>query len=507
MGSMNRSGSGSRMKTLTAFGRGALLCVLLAATVRADFESDHARLKGELVTRLEALAVWCDEAGLPADGKRLYEHLLALAPDHVAAHEALGYRLKKDGSWAEPSTKKRSRRAETVAEASAGLRAELKQRRREAIAPYRDAALALLDAEPSAPADALDRVQGIVLAIDADDAEVHHQRGEQRYGNAWVLAETARAYDRRPELRVIIADSVRRAGSPDVLTKGDARDAESAGLGLPGLDLQWSANARTHDVQVFGTGLLEESLRAAQAAHAAGDVFRHVFEAGTRHPPGFTVYLLTRQAELAPFLDALPDLSADERAFLAQLVGSGIPLTANTAQWAGSIARRLDGTVRHTLGIFLLSEFRITTDTAWAWEGIGLYLTRELVGTRLTWYIAGADEDTELARLRADLLVQEANWMNAAWQLLRGSRAPDLGDVMRQDTGAMGVDGMLASYALCAYLLEGRPRELIELLFRAGRGEDPETAVPEALGLSLEELSERLERWLSERRRPEYYRS
>jgi hypothetical protein len=439
---------------------------------------------------MEAFALWCEESQLLAERNRTFELLIELVPDHETARTSLGYRAQRDGTWKAPGRTKPMKDNE---EALAQLAAELVERRRAVVQPYRDAALAM-SAEDEA--DARERALELVLRIDPDDPEIHQLRGEERYGNAWVLAETARAYDRRPELRRIIADSIRRSGAPDVLSSNE----DESRLGV-----EWTANARTPDVQVFGTGMLEESLRAAQAAQAAGDVFRRVFEADTRYTRDFTVYLLSQSADREPFIDALPEVTPDERAFLKQLVGSGIPHTANTAQWAPSIARRLDGTVRHTLGMFLLAEFDITTNAAWAWEGVGLYLTRELVGTRLTWYIAGSDEDTELARLRADLLVQEANWMNAAWKLLRGPRAPDLGEVMRQDTGAMGIDGMLASYALCAYLLESRPRELIELLFRAGRNEDPADAVRQALDMSLDELRERLERWLSERRRPEYY--
>lgn len=476
-----------------------MLVALVAPSTRADLAAEHAALEAELVQRLEALAQWCEESDLLVQRNEVYEQLLVLAPDHHDAHEALGHREQKDGSWVVPSRVKRVYDDERALEA---LAPELRERRREAIGAYRDAALALVDGngvdDPAARAALLQQVEATVLGIDPDDPEVRERRGEARYGNAWVLAETARAYERRPALRRYVADAVRRAGARDTLTK--VEPATQHGI-------EWSANARTPVVQVYGTGMLEESLRAAQATHATVDVFRRVFGGQTTLPPDLTVYLLAQPDEVGPFLDGLPDLTDDERAFLARLVGTGIPRTANTAQWADSIARRLDGVVRHMLGQLFLAEFRLTTDNAWAWEGFGLYLTRELVGSRLTWYIGGADESTELAKLRADLLVQEANWINAAYQLLKGPEAPALGDVLTQDAGAMGVDGMLAAYALCAYLLEGRPEELSELLFRIGRDQDPATAVGEALGLSLDELRERLVRWLSERRHPEYYRS
>jgi hypothetical protein len=107
--------------------------------------------------------------------------------------------------------------------------------------------------------------------------------------------------------------------------------------------------------------------------------------------------------------------------------------------------------------------------------------------------------------LRGKLLDVNGNWIDAAWKLLRAPDAPDYAAVMSADAATLGMEGMLASYALSAYLLEGRPDALPELLFRCGRGEAPEASVPGALGLALDELRPRIVRWLSERRRPEVY--
>lgn len=469
----------------------ALVLWALCAPLRADFESDHQALRDELATQVESFARWCEEEDLLVQRNKAYSALLELDPEHVKAHEALGHRHQKDGSWVIPS---RVKRVYDNEKKLGELAAELLERRRAAVRDYRDAAFALLDADPELAAAHGADVYAVVLAIDEDDAEVRARRGEARYGNAWVLAETARAYEHRPQIRRIVAEAVRRAGARETLEQLDATDG-------------WRSHARTPEVEVFGSVEMEEALRAAQAAHATGDVYRRLFQSRHHLPADMTVYLLGDRAELVPFLERVPNLTDEEREFLAQLVGSGIPRTANTAQWSESRARRLDGVVRHTIGQYMVADLGLTTNHAWAWEGIGLYLTRELVGSRLTWYIGGTDENTELANLRADLLVQESNWMNAAWTLLKGDRAPRMGEVLRQNAGEMGVDGMLASYAFCAYLIEGRPDELPEVLIRTGRGEEPEQVVREALGMTMDELQVRVERWLSERRRPEYYGS
>ena len=59
---------------------------------------------------------------------------------------------------------------------------------------------------------------------------------------------------------------------------------------------------------------------------------------------------------------------------------------------------------------------------------------------------------------------------------------------------------MLVAYALAAYLIEGRPQEVPDLLARLGAGADPASAFKAALGLSLPDVQDRLTRWLQERR-------
>jgi hypothetical protein len=329
----------------------ALAALALAASARADFAAEHAALEQELVASLVEHAAWCEEADLDAERRRVLEQVLAVDPQHVGAHEALGHKQQKDGTWKPPG---REKKVEDDPEALD----ELRSRRIQTVAPYRDGLLALLEREDVADEER-EELLARVLELSPDDPEVHALRGEVRLGDAWVLAETARAYDRRPEIRRIVGTAIRAAGLPGTLERGEP--VERFGI-------EWLASARTPDVQVLGLVAEVEALRAAQAAHATGTVFRELFGSARRHYENFTLYLLDGRDELDAFLAGVPDLSDEERAGLARLVGSGIPRTADGAFWSDDARRRLDAAIRHTLGGFLRDEYGITTQQAWAWD-------------------------------------------------------------------------------------------------------------------------------------------
>lgn len=88
---------------LLALGIGLVPATGLPAQGKQD-----AALKKELRTKETAakqdpdklcdVAAWAVEKGLAADGKRLYEAVVKLSPDHARAHAALGH-VQVDGAW------------------------------------------------------------------------------------------------------------------------------------------------------------------------------------------------------------------------------------------------------------------------------------------------------------------------------------------------------------------------------------------------------------------------
>lgn len=466
-----------------------------------------ARLDALFVEDLWAFARWCDERHLYAERERVLGRLLELAPEHAAAREMLGHKQVK-GAWKAPERKR-------AYEDAAFDPAELAARRSEAVRRWRDGRIALVREAGAALSRArVDELLRPALAIAPDDPEVHELLGEQRFGRAWLLAESVRAYEHRPEIRALVARALEQAADPGALVVEEP--GERFGFEFP-------VRVRTPDVLVLSTGTREEALTMAQAAQACGTIVHRLLRCQTPFPEELTLYVLADPAEKEPFLAALPELSEEERAFLATLDSSGIPRSADGAFWYPDLDRRLDAAVRHVLAGFLRDGFHLWTTQAWAWEGLGLYLTREIAGTRLTWYVTPEPEDEPRTRAkaptparaigkgrgavptRAELLGAQASWIDPAWRLLKGEDPPALGAVLSADASTMGIDQLLCAYALCTYLLEGRPDELPELLTRAGLGQAPEQIVRESLGLSLEELHARLVRFLSERREPAWW--
>ncbi len=458
-----------------------------ADAASGSFAEDRAAAVAALVADLEELADWCNSEKLFLERDRVYELVLEFEPDHAGARKVLKYRRDRDGQWERSDSYR-----EPVNRGKTDL-AEVAARRREVGARFSEAIHGLLSEHRDDVARTdVEAAHADVLRVDPDDPATRAARGEVLDGEAWVLVETARGRTRRVELRTLVQDALNGAPEPKSAPVSPAERA---------LGVEWSHVVETEDVRALTTGERVEVVRVAQVNHAAGEVFRGVFGAETQLYDDYTIYLLVHGGEKEAFLERHPAVAPEQRESLMALVGSGIPGTANVAQWQDDPAARLDGIVRHTLGGLLRDEYGISIQHGWVWEGVGIYLTWRMLGTRLTWYVQPDDYQLDDGMsLRPLLHVPGSNWTNEAYKLLRSKRRPDLREVLGRTVTELRVQDMLVAYALAAYLLEGRPDEAPELLRRVGEGQEPDVAVREALGLSLDDLPDRLVRWLSERR-------
>ena len=186
---------------------------------------------------------------------------------------------------------------------------------------------------------------------------------------------------------------------------------------------------------------------------------------------------------------------------MKRTIGGGIAGTWKVALFEPDPARLLDCGVRHSIAHLLFRAFNLNTDKAWIFEGFGLYLTRETCGTRLTWFSSGSGSANEGKNsVRGKLMAKDANWMNAALQVLAKENPPDLGKVLQADLAKLSVDEVLVSYALAAYLIEGRSSSVPAVLKSVGEGTASAEALQSALGMSVPELQARLTQWLKERK-------
>lgn len=460
-----------------------------------DFEAERAGAARELLTGLTEYAEWCSDKKLWVERNRALEAVLALDPANLAAKRGLGWVQVADGVWEPAKDRKPPKNYDP------GALKEAPERYAAAVRPWRERLMALVE-QHAATLTPFQResVYAELLSVDPDDAYARGARGEVKGPRGWVLEKTLVAKARRAEVRALVQGALAAVPAP-VDVEPEAQDLN--------YQVPWRASVGTDRVRVFTTGERAEALRAVQVLHASRDVFDGLLGVHVDLGEVLRVYLLCDPASKAAFLEHIPDLSAERRAFYAQLEGTGIG-PANAAWWAPSPERRLDGIVRHVLGASLTAEFGLTVDTAWAWEGLGLYLTRELVGTRLTWYVRQTETGGTVAArgVQVDwtkkLQTPGTNWMNEGYRLLRARETLGLGAVLTRPLNKLTPEDLFVAYVVGAYLIEAEAAELPNLLRTLGGKHRPAQAGPAAiqgaLGLGLEAFHGRLTRWLKERR-------
>lgn len=476
----------------------ALACVAIVGVARAEepepfvpteatFEAELEAASAGMVEELRAYAAWCREWKLFLDRERALENLLVFAPDDRETHLFLRHRLQKDGSWLVPEKRKPAKNAnDRKLEESAELRAAFTDefcRRVFGAVEHFD------DVTPERRAE----VHEIVLALDPEHAGVRELRGEKLLDGEWVLAETLRAKSRRAEIKGIVKQSFAEVGPLMDLTYHMREEK---------IGVDWKATARTQNVRVLSTGSADEAERIARATQATIGTFRKVMGVANRPFPVMTVYLLTKTDQRDLFISNWPTWGPTRLDDMRKLAGSGLLKSLDVARWDESEEHRLDGTVRHTIGMLLQRDFGITVEVPWAWEGIGLFLTRELVGTRMTWYGVGVASPAAAHQdFIRKVMDNEVNWINAGFVRLQGADGPRLVDVLGKPLPDLDIYDFLVAYVFGAYLMEGRPDDLPRLMAAVGRQRKPhEEALPAVLGIQLADMEAHLIRWLEERR-------
>ena len=475
---------------------GALALALPAARARAaagapvqadettPAEAYRARA-AELVLELKDFAEWCGSAKLFAERDVVYEIVLVFDPEDEDAHRGLKHSQRRDGSWEPPADKMASRNY------SPAQLKSCERKRREIAEAFRDDVLALFRAADAVPAELFEEACAAMLRLDPNDAVLHELRGEVADPEAegtWILAETERGRAERKAIKLATAAALRDAPAAQTI---EPLEHESA------LGIDWQALLGAGDLRVLATSGRAEAAKAASRCAAMPLLFRAILGGETLLAPGTTIYLIASAADRDRFIAGYPGLSDEDRAFFATISGSGLP-PAHYADWDEQEARRLDGAVRHALGALLQSRYGLFIDTGWAWEGLGLYLTRQLTGTRLTWYVDTSDPEAQ--ELRSKLGYADVNWMNEALQLLLAKQAAPFAEILARSVDEMEVSDVLVAYAFSAYLLEGWPEHADRVLQGIGAGRPAPEVFGDVLGLDLASLEARFVRWLGERR-------
>lgn len=473
----------------------AILAALLALAATAgavsaqsdapgDFATEHKAAQADLVKGMLQLATWCNDKELFLERDRLYRAVLDVDTSNADARKGLRYSRKSDGSWQEPAPREaKNRNAKALAE-------ELPAKRAAVAEPFEKRMLAAFTAyavdEPTKRS-----VYHQILDADPEDAYVHTTMGEARLDDKWVLGETVTAKQRRADIA-----SMAKAALDDV---GELKDATLTDVER-GLAIKWSQARMTKSVRVIGTVPLEEVEKVARNCEAAGRFFRAVMGADTLHRDGFTVYDMVSPKEGQTFADTLPGVDPEFRKSLKASVGALVAGLPVVAAWDKEAARRVDGASRQTFGDFLSRGYNTTLDAGWAWEGFGLYLNGALAGTRMTWFIPLDNKDPEQKKLQKKLTDPATDWMSEAQAMLQKPEHPKLAAVLAKPDKTMTPEDLLYAYAFTAYLIEGRPQDVSDILHRVGSGTTKSSEVlAGVLKLDMPAIEERFERWMSER--------
>lgn len=469
---------------------------VFAAAVPQGVEAERDATLPLLLEGLNGYAEWCSNKKLWVERNRALEAILAVDPGNLAAKRGLAWIQVADGVWEPPPVPKPAKNYDPKA-----LK-EAPERFAKAIAPWRDAQIDLLKrhAESLTPTQR-ESIFAQVLSIDPEDAHVRAARGEERNERGWVLAETVRAKARRARIREIVREAT--ASMPAASDAAPSSTDTARGV-------QWPVCVESAHVRVLSTGDRAEAVRVAAGVEVARTLFREVFGVATELPTGFTVHLLCDDASKTAFVQKLAGQDSSRAAFLAKLDGTGLEGSNSAAWWSPSADRRLDGVVRHVIGAMFQLEFGVSVATPWAWEGFGLYLAREVIGTRLTWYIEPVDSNASAAAAKPaldwskKLLTPGTNWMNEGYRLLRGSDVGGLAATLSRALNKMTPQDLFMSYTLAAYWLEAQADKTPELLRAIGSKTRPGKAAVAAfeatLDARLEETRARILRWLGERR-------
>lgn len=451
--------------------------------------NDYAPLRVAVIRELEEYAQWCGSVKLAADRDGALRAILRFDAEHELARRGLKHTRQRDGTWAPPAKPAESKNA------NKNFEAQSRERREKLATGLLERASPLLAAQAlDAPARRKLREELVadVLAIEPEHVAGRALGGEARRGDAWVLRETAASDAWRAKSKAAVQEVIARVPTPESIA---IRPNEEQ------LGVAWTHAVATPRVRVLTTGGVEEARKAAVMCHAAIERFANLAGFTTDLNNEYTVYLLTSAPARDAWIGNWPGWSAAQREQFKVWAGCGVPGEIHQARWDADEARRLDGAVRYTLGLMCWRELKFDhLRCAWAWEGLGLYLTNELVGTHYTWFAsAPAAGDAETKELLGKLALSDVNWTREHYQRVKRGKGTHFAKLCETGIDAFGADDMLASYSLASYLIEGRGEELPALLRALGA-----TKPAEALGAlfdgDLAQGDARMLRWLAERK-------
>lgn len=452
-----------------------------------DYAAFKAELENELVTGLEELVEWCSRKKVYRARAEVCTLILRYEPDHKEARKLLGHKRSGDG-WDETPPRRPPKDFDKKATAAfPGRMAELVEPCVSQMESWLERSGRTLSFERR------EEVLDDLLAFSPDNAYAHGLRHEvQEEDGTWILKETRRAKEGRRRIKEVVRAAYAAAPMPTPIEPNE----KELGFGI-----EWRASMGTDLARLHGTGQPQELIQVAGGLYAAHHTFRELLGVEGQFGPEFTVYLLAQRGDKDKFLAKHPVLTDQTRAALLHYEGSGIQGSDDFAHWATDPQKRVDATVHFALGWLMADAFGPGAQSSWLGEASALYLTRELVGSRLNWFAQPASykPTKEDRALIGKLFHPSANWMAEAHRDLQKPGAPTILGLFEPHQG-LSTRQLLLAYVFTAYLLESQP-EVVRALFAAVKGEASlPQAFQQAMEIGTDGLDARLVRWIGERR-------
>jgi hypothetical protein len=443
-------------------------------------EQRHAS-RGLYVKGLLDLAAWCSDNELFLERDNLYHQVIDLEPDNLDARKGLRYARNPDGSWKEPAPRAVKNRSERAL-------AEMPAKRGETMRPYCDS---LLDFVERVHADVPVKQEVIdeVSTTDPDNPRLHQWFGDVQVEGRWMAAESAAGKKRRAEIATIVKDA--QQSLPAAVAATDT-------TGPKGTDRKWKVALESAHVRVLADLPEAECAELARSCEVAARVVHALLDSPIDFADKYTIYGFTKPEDKDSFAGKLKEFTVEGRALMLSRPIAGLDGTNDVLLSGADSAKRRDGAVRYMIARILNRAFGAEDRQGWLADGIGSYVTREVCGTRSTWFVLGTSSKDQAA-LASRMSAPSANWLDEAFKLLQGPKAIRLDSVVTLNLRSMRVEDMLCGHALATFFLEGHASEVAELLKRIGAGGTSPEAIQAMLGTTMEELRTRAVRWLRER--------
>jgi hypothetical protein len=442
----------------------------------AAFNAEAQAASAPFLPELEKLGQWCNDSALMLRRSYVAETLIGLNPEHELGRKWLRYKRDSDGTWLITSAK-------PFFDEKPALLPEWENRRVPLAARMHDALEPLIAQRSDwRTAGTRARLLRALVAIDPDDEDLRERAGEVRAGKKWVLKESAAVVDRRRK----ILDAAFSARADALKAVKDLTSSPSP-LGI---------SLGTPEFKVMSALPADDVRQVAIRVVAARSLYERVLGTHVSYQPGLTVSLFGSREAAMRYVDARRDVTEERRRFAKDrttywLTGTEFVVSAT------EFDHRIDECARQVFSSLVGAERELWGAPAWMGEGVGMYLTYVLIGTRLTPFVTASKYADD--SIHKELADPKCDWVQAVRKKVADRPVPlGLRILTSLPLNSMTEDDTLIAYALAAYFIEGRPADLVSILRDLKTGANFHQALANTCAVDADALEVRFVRWLRE---------